>query len=60
MSNELAIWRFAHYSVYSLPGSRVLVLRGAQPWPAHLDNVTAVLAWSGRASCVLAAMEAAF
>ena len=50
----------AHYRVYSLPRNGVLILGPGAPFPAHVDQRTAILAWSGHASGPLAAMEAAF
>ena len=50
----------AHYRVYSLPRNGVLILGPGAPFPAHVDQRTSILAWSGHASGPLAAMEAAF
>jgi hypothetical protein len=50
----------AHYRVYSLPCNGVLILGPGAPFPAHVVERTAILAWSGHASSLLAAMEAAF
>jgi hypothetical protein len=50
----------AHYRVYSLPHNGVLILGPGAPFPAHVDQRTSILAWSGHASGPLAAMEAAF
>ena len=56
----MTVGELSHFQVFSVPRNGVLVLGADAPWPAHYDRRLAILVWSGRASCLYAALNAAF
>lgn len=58
----MRVGELSYFRIFSMPRNAILVLAPGESWPARYDGMQefAILAWSGRASCLQAALRAAF